>query len=123
MSPVEILRRLYDAGVELFAAGAKLHYRAAPGAYTPELRDLVARHRAALEIELQRIACDLRDEAATWPEGAREAYEERAAILEHDAGLPREVAERWAFEEVNAAVASDAFGRHARARAKEARHA
>lgn len=31
-----------------------------------------------------------------WPEEVRSAYEERAAILEFDAGLPRAIAERKA---------------------------
>lgn len=31
-----------------------------------------------------------------WPEDLRSAYEERAAILEFDAGLPRKAAERKA---------------------------
>ena len=31
------------------------------------------------------------------PEGAREAFEERAAIMEHDGGLPRADAEREAL--------------------------
>lgn len=33
-------------------------------------------------------------------EGVREAFEERAAILEYVVGLPRERAERMAFSEV-----------------------
>ncbi len=34
---------------------------------------------------------------ARWPEGAREDFEERAAIMEYDGGLPREQAEWEAF--------------------------
>lgn len=41
-----------------------------------------------------------RDEADRMTESQREAYEERAAILEYDAGLPRKEAERRAREMV-----------------------
>ncbi len=40
---------------------------------------------------------------ADWPEAAREELEERAAILEFEAGLPREEAERKAEELVREA--------------------
>jgi hypothetical protein len=40
---------------------------------------------------------------ADWPEAAREELEERAAILQFEANLPREEAERKAEELVRAA--------------------
>jgi hypothetical protein len=43
---------------------------------------------------------DWRVELASWPPDWREAWEERAAIMEYDAGLPRDEAERSAFKDV-----------------------
>ena len=37
---------------------------------------------------------------ATWPPDLRDAFEERAAIMEHDCGARREVAERAAYADV-----------------------
>jgi hypothetical protein len=41
-----------------------------------------------------------RTELAHWPPDWREAWEERAAIMEYDANLPRDEAEKLAFEDV-----------------------
>jgi hypothetical protein len=41
-----------------------------------------------------------RHNVETWPEDARELYEERAGIREFDGGLPREEAEARAREDV-----------------------
>lgn len=41
-----------------------------------------------------------RQHMATWSEDLREAYEERAAIMEFDGGAPRELAEFMAFMRV-----------------------
>ena len=74
----EILQAAHDAGVVLNVEGDRLLYRAPPGALTPELRaDL-----AALKPDL---VCE---------------YHERAGILEYDASMPREVAERRAADMV-----------------------
>ena len=40
------------------------------------------------------------EELKRWPAEWREAWEERAAIMEYDAGLPRAKAEALAFEDV-----------------------
>ena len=37
---------------------------------------------------------------ATWPRDLRDAFQERAAIMEHDGGARREVAERAAYADV-----------------------
>lgn len=39
-------------------------------------------------------------EIASWPEDKRDAYEERAAILEYDAGFSRDEAEWLAYQDV-----------------------
>lgn len=46
------------------------------------------------------IQPDLSEAIKRLPEALREHFEYRAAILEFDAGLPREIAERLALDEV-----------------------
>lgn len=46
---------------------------------------------------------------ATWPEAWRERREERAAIMEHDGGLPRDEAERAATFYAFAAMRPESF--------------
>jgi|LSQX01.1.fsa_nt_gb hypothetical protein len=72
----EILQAAHDAGVVLNVEGDRLLYRAPPGALTPELR-------AALAALKPDLVCE---------------YHERAGILEYDANMPREVAERRAAD-------------------------
>lgn len=48
--------------------------------------------------ELQRVlVANVSAELTMLDDAERDAFEERAAILEHDAGLPRELAERVAW--------------------------
>ena len=49
------------------------------------------------------IGLELREAVAQWPEDLRDLWDERAAILEYDAGLPRPIAERQAFQIVRGA--------------------
>lgn len=44
------------------------------------------------------IGLELREAVAQWPEDLRDLWEERSAILEYDAGLPRPIAERRAYQ-------------------------
>ena len=69
-------------GVRFYLHGGAPHYRDPRGALTPELLAALRRHRA-------EIAAILREAQA-------DAAEERAAILEFDAGLSRAEAERRA---------------------------
>jgi hypothetical protein len=46
-----------------------------------------------------------RAELANWPPDWREVWEERAAIMEYDANLPRHEAEKLAFEDVKRQMA------------------
>jgi hypothetical protein len=75
-----ILAELRDRGVSLRSADGRLRFRPA-AAVSPELRARLASQKAALLDVL-------------------ELFEERAAIMEHDGGLPREEAERRAWESV-----------------------
>lgn len=47
------------------------------------------------------IGLELREAVAQWPEDLRDLWEERSAILEYDAGLPRPIAERRAYQIVS----------------------
>src|SRR5262245_11435362 len=48
MSADEVLSAVYRAGIVLRAEGNRLRYDAPEGALTPELRDALAQHKAAL---------------------------------------------------------------------------
>jgi hypothetical protein len=71
-----LLQRLHDAGVTLTVDEDRLRYRAPAGALTPELRAAVEELKPDLLYEFQ----------------------ERAGILEYDAGLPRAEAEARAAD-------------------------
>jgi hypothetical protein len=49
------------------------------------------------------LGLELLEAIARWPEDLRDLWDERAAILEYDAGEPRPVAERRAYEIVRTA--------------------
>lgn len=48
--------------------------------------------------------CRIRSEVLNWPEAAREAFEERAAIIEYEGGSQRFFAEAAAYEQTKAAM-------------------
>lgn len=83
--------------------------RALGGDLRPESGDLVLRTPAPIpeelvaelrvhKPELLRVLADLELPAAVadWPEGWRQRFQERAAIIEYDGGIPRAEAERRA---------------------------
>jgi len=70
----DLLQRLHDARVTLRIEGDRLRYRCPAGAMTPTLRADLAEWKPDLLFE----------------------YEERAAIMQHDGGLPRADAEHRA---------------------------
>jgi hypothetical protein len=57
-----------------------------------------------------RIGIELHHMIAHWPEGVRNLWEERAAILEYDADVPRPLAEWQAYEIVCNSHGSELFG-------------
>ena len=79
MSPAAILETAHGAGIRVRVDGGDLVLEA-PAPPPPAVLDLLTSHKAALLIHLRSVA-------------DREAFEERAAILEFDGGLPREQAE------------------------------
>lgn len=74
----DLIQRLHDAGVTLSVDGDRLRYRAPVGALTDELRAALSELKPDLVYE----------------------FHERAGILEYDARLPRDEAERRAADTV-----------------------
>lgn len=97
-----ILDRLTVAGVSLFVEGGRLRFRSIDGAYTAELRSLVAPLKAAIT---EFLAQPLPSDHASWPLAWREALAERAAIHEFDGGMTRADAETAASLSVRAIYA------------------
>lgn len=113
MTPEQmVLDQLADLGVVLHVERDRLRFRAPVGAVCPAVRARVAAVRPELIAALaEEAAGGLPARIATWPEAWRDAFEERAAIMEFDGDLPREAAEREAERCVRA--------EHARVRAAE----
>lgn len=80
MTPADLLAEIEQADGEVWAEGDRLKFRAVPARLIPAIRE----HKTAL-LALLSIAT---------PDAY--AREERAAIREHDGGLPRAEAERLA---------------------------
>ena len=102
------LRTLLDhLGVELTARGDKLHYKAAAGVLTPEVKAALAAHKAALLATLAGTdgpgppPADRgwRRAVATWPVEWRERWGRRANELQ-DHGEPWDASEWIAFNEL-----------------------
>jgi hypothetical protein len=103
--PVLLLLDLVSRGAQLRVRGDDLLIAGA----TPEMLAAAKGSKSAL-IELVRAhggevpGHGLPVERSEWPADAREHFEERAAIIEYDGGLPRAEAERRADAEVRAAI-------------------
>lgn len=98
MNPASVIAVLAARGVTLRWDGASLRVQApTQDTYREDLRALVAEHRSAL---IEALRDDPRRMVRTWPADAREAWEERAAIIEYDGGVQRDAAERAAHEDV-----------------------
>jgi hypothetical protein len=80
-----LIQETRERGIRLIAEGPHLIVDAPKGALIPELREALSRHKAEILAILEAQSHDL-----------REIYEERAAIMEHAGGLPRQEAEREA---------------------------
>ena len=95
MTAAEVLTSLVDAGVVVWAEGDRLRFSAPTGALTVELRAHAARLRPSL-IALVRSGVVLPADLEAWSESVAHEREERAGILEFDAGMTRPAAEREA---------------------------
>ncbi len=87
MNPETIVEKARNTGVKLWRNGEKIRYRGEESAVMELLPDL-REHKAGL---LQILSATHPD-----PENIIEYTEERAAILEYDAGMPRTEAEKEA---------------------------
>ncbi|HYT91310.1 MAG TPA: hypothetical protein VEL76_21540 [Gemmataceae bacterium] len=95
MNALDLLQNLEARGVLLKPHGEKLIVDAPAGALTALDRDLLSRLKADLlailqaNVTLQQLPLD-------W----HFAWDERASIMEHDGGLPRERAEALALADI-----------------------
>ena len=102
LKPQDVLLTLVHAGVLLGVEGGRLRFRAAAGAVTEELRAQIASCRVAV-VALVRASAVLPVRVSDWPEESVHEFEERAGILEFDAGMDRVLAELEAERLVRAA--------------------
>lgn len=91
----ELLLKAYELGAPLGAPlGADGPSLVIPADLPPTLKGEAVRHRNALapllSLEVGQLCHGMTDDE-------REAFNERAAVLEHDAGYPRDLAERVAL--------------------------
>ena len=93
MNAAEVLDELRTRGVTLAPDGGRLRWRAPPGVMAPEMVDELRAHKTEL---LALLSGGVVSPGGTvdWYEW----FEERAAIIEHDGGLPGTEAETRAFE-------------------------
>lgn len=91
-----VVSALEESDVVLFVDDGVLHFDAPQGAYTDDLRARVALHRTELVAMLSANAA-----TPATPDDPLERFEERAAILEFDAGFTRAEAEAMAWAEVS----------------------
>jgi hypothetical protein len=100
-----LLNRLADMDVRLSAAEGRLIVDGPEEILTDQLLATVRHYRSTL---LELVAQDytfpaaaaVRELLSRWPEAQREAFEERAGIIQHLAGLRREEAESEALNQV-----------------------
>jgi hypothetical protein len=95
VSPADVLLAATEAGVVLWLDGDALRFRAPAGALDGELRQRLGAARGAVVAMLRAGSC-APPSIGAWSPDLRDAFEERAAILQFDGGLAREVAEREA---------------------------
>jgi len=93
-TPADVLEECRALGFELWAEGDSLRCRGPAGVMTAELRAALVEHKAAI-LAVLRILADL-DDSSSQPEHYREHFEERAAILQFEAGFTRAESERKA---------------------------
>lgn len=91
-----VVSALEEADALLFIDDGVLCFDAPHGSYTPQLREMVAAHRAELTAKLSTYT-----DSRAMVEDLRERWNERAAILQHEAGLSRDEAELAAWLEVS----------------------
>src|SRR5262245_14077210 len=115
MTAATMLDELERLKIEVVAEGDRLRWRGPKGALTPALRDEIAKLKPEILTLLNATEANCRvDRPLAGEAGERRPkaleltgelihfYNERAAILEHDAKFPRHEAERLAMVEAKA---------------------
>ncbi len=104
MSAFDLVDHLVDRGIEIAVDGDKLRWRAPVGVVTEADIAMLREHKHAI-VAAHRPTHPTPAEFDNWLDGQieiarrRDEYEERAAIMEFDAGLLRVEAERQAAAE------------------------
>ncbi len=93
---VELVRSLTAAGVELVAKGDSILYRPR-SAVRPEVVEALKQHKVEVLRYLEKPAIDSPEQL---PVEWYLEWDERAAVMEYDGGLPRERAEALALADV-----------------------
>lgn len=81
MTATDVIGTLAHAGVTLFLEGGELRFRAKRGAYTDNLRQLVAAHRDAVMAVLARPASEAPASPGPLTGGNQPAYQPAAATI------------------------------------------
>ena len=97
--PPDVILALVEAGVVLWVDGDRLRFRAPERAFDDDLRRRAAACRGAL-VALVKSGALLPPDLGSWPPEWREAFEERAGLMQFDGGLPRDRAEAEAERRV-----------------------
>ena len=96
MDITTLLLTLADNQAVCMQDGARLHIDMPASAWMSDLRDAVKQHKGMLLRFLSAIPTHVASAETLF--GWCDIYEERAAILEYEAGLSREDAERQAWQ-------------------------
>ena len=89
MTVSELVQSVVYGGVVLTWQGDMLHVSAPTGTLTPALKQALRQHKPQLWAWCQQVA--------SWNVDTRELWDERAAIMEYEGGLPRDEVEWQAF--------------------------
>jgi hypothetical protein len=106
LSAFDLIDHLVDRGIEIVVVGDKLRWRAPDGTMTDDDIAILREHKQAI-VAAHRPTHPTPAEFDGWLDEQieiarrRDAFEERAAILEFDAGLSRPEAERQAAADTN----------------------
>src|SRR5262245_21245516 len=101
MDGVTLLAKAHAVGLTVKAVGNRLRIRG-PRRAEPVVQELIAHKTTVLMVLMEGAAADWTAQVASndLPAHWHQAWDERAAIMEFDCGLPREPAEALALRDV-----------------------